>query len=402
MRVFLSANCPEFSRCLDELQSIAICRTMPDGSIPQADLYIWEYEPGIDEKVESAARQSAPQLVLANPKDLEHLGTVQSAACVLLRPVSPVTARAFIDLALKSWEARQRAEQMDALRMDRDTLLQYVLEVNLRLQEYDGERSNFLARALHDFRAPLTALHGYCGLLAEGKLGTVTPAQQELLERMRYSSRRLTRLAGGMLELLLEGRFEQLPDRSAGDMEETVSQALHDVYPFIQDKGIDITVQVEPPEEEFLYEPEQIQQVLVNLLENSCKFTPRNGSIEVRGYPVLWDTGTNETIYDPSLEGQANGYRIDIFDSGSGVPATLAEKIFEQYASYSGSGDRSGGGLGLAICRAIVSSHKGKIWATPSQEGGRFSLVLPLESAPAMKPGGQAAGRAFVNANVAC
>lgn len=401
MRVFLSAHCPEFSRCLDELQSVTICRTIPGGSIPQADLYMWEYKPGIEEQVESAARQNALQLVLANPKDLERLGGLQSVACVLLRPVSPVTARAFVDLALKSWEARQRAEEMDALRMDRDTLLQYVLEVNLRLQEYDGERSNFLARALHDFRAPLTALHGYCGLLAEGRLGTVTPAQQELLERMRYSSRRLTRMAGGMLELLLEGRFEQFPARTAGDVEETLNQALQDVYPFLQDKGIDVTLQVESPAEEFLYEPEQIQQVLVNLLENSCKFTPRNGSIEMRGYPVLWDTGTNETLYDPSLEGQANGYRIDIFDSGPGVPAGLAEKIFELYASYSGSGDRSGGGLGLAICRAILAAHKGRIWAMPSPEGGRFSLVLPLESTRAVKPAVHA-GRAFRNENVAC
>src|SRR5579875_2923792 len=103
MRVFLSSSCPEFSRCLDELQSITICRTTPGESIPQADLYIWEYKPGIEEQVESAARQNAPQLVLANPKDLQHLGALQSVACVLLRPV---TVRAFVDLALKSWEAR--------------------------------------------------------------------------------------------------------------------------------------------------------------------------------------------------------------------------------------------------------------------------------------------------------
>jgi two-component system sensor histidine kinase KdpD len=141
--------------------------------------------------------------------------------------------------------------------------------------------------------------------------------------------------------------------------------------------------------------------VLVNLLENSCKFTPRNGSIEVRGYPVLWEPGTNGTVYDPLLGEPANGYRIDIFDSGPGVSAILAEKIFEQYASYSGSGDRSGGGLGLAICRAILSAHKGKIWASPSQDGGRLSFVLPLESTRAMKPAA-GSGRAFENENVAC
>jgi K+-sensing histidine kinase KdpD len=73
-----------------------------------------------------------------------------------------------------------------------------------------------------------------------------------------------------------------------------------------------------------------------------------------------------------------NAYRIDVVDSGAGVPEHLAEKIFEQYASYSGSLDRSGGGLGLAICKLIVTAHHGAIWATPSNNGGCFSFVLPL------------------------
>jgi len=61
------------------------------------------------------------------------------------------------------------------------------------------------------------------------------------------------------------------------------------------------------------------------------------------------------------------------------VPAHLTEKIFEQYVSCSNGSDRSGGGLGLAICKAIVTAHQGTIWATPSEKGGRFSFVLPLD-----------------------
>jgi signal transduction histidine kinase len=68
---------------------------------------------------------------------------------------------------------------------------------------------------------------------------------------------------------------------------------------------------------------------------------------------------------------------MDIFDTGPGVSPHLCEKIFEQYTSYGGPNDRSGGGLGLAICRAIILAHGGAIWAAPSEEGGRFSFVLP-------------------------
>jgi two-component system, OmpR family, sensor histidine kinase KdpD len=117
--------------------------------------------------------------------------------------------------------------------------------------------------------------------------------------------------------------------------------------------------------------------VLVNLIENSCKFAPKNGSIEIHGYSVLRNSGMQPRaagVYTSA----ASGYRVDIQDSGPGVPTHLTEKIFEQYVSSSSSSDRSGGGLGLAICKAIITAHQGKIWATPSEKGGQFSFVLPL------------------------
>jgi signal transduction histidine kinase len=295
-----------------------------------------------------------------------------------LKPVSAFTVRAFVELAEKTWELRQQAREAETLRLDRDALLQYVLEVNLKLQEYDQERSNFLARAIHDFRAPLTALHGYCGLLAEGKLGAVNAGQRELLERMRYSTRRLTRLAGGTLELLTHGRVNRMPDRRQSDIEDALDQALHDVYPFLQDKQIEIDVQIEPMRGSLLFEEEQIAQVLMNLLENSSKFTPKDGRIVVRGYPVRRGASTRGDEAAPESQVRiGDGYRMDIFDTGPGVSPHLCEKIFEQYTSYGGPNDRSGGGLGLAICRAIILAHGGAIWAAPSEEGGRFSFVLP-------------------------
>lgn len=369
------SECPDLERSLDSHSRVELIRSDPGETIPQADLYVWDYGPGSDLQAQVLARDTAQHLLLVDAKCLDAVAPVSHSACILLKPVSAVTLRTFVELALKTWELRQQAREAENLRLDRAALLQYVLEVNLKLQEYDQERINFLARAVHDFRAPLTALHGYCGLLAEGKLGPVTAGQRDLLERMRYSTRRLTRLAGGTLELLTQGRLNRVPDRNSGDIEEAVDQALHDVYPLILDKHIEVDVQLEPATD-VLFEAEQIQQVLINLLENSSKFTPKGGKITVRGYNVR---------EDPELHARAShmphsvhhGYRMDILDSGPGVPAPLAEKVFEQYASYGGTGDRSGGGLGLAICRAIVMAHGGAIWATPSREGGRFSFILP-------------------------
>jgi signal transduction histidine kinase len=380
MRVYLSSGCPDFR--LDKRHCLSVFEAKPGRPVPEADLYVWNYIPGIDLQSEVLERQSGQHLILADPKDLDSLAPLQNSACILLKPVNPLTLRAFAELAWKAWELRQQADETNTLRLDRDALLEYVLEVNLKLQEYDQERSNFLARALHDFRSPLTTLHGYCGLLAEGKLGIVSPEQRELLSHMRRSTKRLARLAGGTMELLLQGCLDRQPKRVAGDLEETLNEALHDVYPFVQAKSIDLTVDLQAPDGMLLFEAEQLQQVFVNLLENSCNFTPRNGTIEIRGYPVYRNSEPGIQNWCSAPQARApNAYRVDISDSGPGVPSQLEEKIFEQYASYSGARDRSGGGLGLAICKAIVTSHLGIIWATPSQDGGRFSFVLPLDPA---------------------
>ena len=73
-----------------------------------------------------------------------------------------------------------------------------------------------------------------------------------------------------------------------------------------------------------------------------------------------------------------NGYRIDIRDSGSAIPQHHMERIFEEYTSYAGGRDRSCGGLGLAICRLIMTQHDGHVWAENTNSGPVFSFVLPI------------------------
>jgi signal transduction histidine kinase len=130
----------------------------------------------------------------------------------------------------------------------------------------------------------------------------------------------------------------------------------------------------------------RLEQVLVNLLDNACKFTPRSGKILIRAYPYFWErrvagrtgvgSGADRRLQDDHTP---NSYRIDICDSGPGVHPAHLPRIFEEYTCYGGGIDRSGGGLGLAICRMIIQQHKGHIWAENTGSGTVFSLVLPVE-----------------------
>jgi signal transduction histidine kinase len=123
---------------------------------------------------------------------------------------------------------------------------------------------------------------------------------------------------------------------------------------------------------------------LINILDNACKFTAKAGSIEVRGYGFFWERrATRSTVTLASERRQRslhepNTYRIDIRDSGNLIPYEHLGRIFEEYTSYSGGRDRSGGGLGLAICKMIVTQHDGHIWAENTEFGPLFSFVIPL------------------------
>ncbi len=116
---------------------------------------------------------------------------------MLLKPLNRRTFEAFLDTHRQHWKSETDLQDARQLKSDRDVLLQHLLQANLRLQEYDQERTNFLARALHDLRAPLTALQGFCGLLFDGKVGPINTQQRELLGTMQNSTKRLARLTSG-------------------------------------------------------------------------------------------------------------------------------------------------------------------------------------------------------------
>jgi len=344
-----------------------------------ADVVFWDYDLNGESDLSNWKHDSRIVFLVRRQHLTELQETLQgSPASILLKPVDAMVLRTTI-------EVRRRAMAPDSgSRQSQNDLLQYVLETNLRLQEFDQDRTNFLARAVHDFRAPLTALHGYCGLLVEQRLGPLTTPQKELLERMQQSVKRLSRMASAMFELSVGKQVERKPRLEPVDVEQCVQRALHDILPLVDEKQIALTVQVDRPDMAPLWEGGQIEQVLVNLVENACRFTPRNGSIEVRGYATedpladIHDPGSSDhSVYSTSTS--LPMYRIDVRDSGPGIEAEHLPYIFEEYTSYSGSRDRSCGGLGLAICRMIISAHGGRVWAESTSEGAVFSVMLPLE-----------------------
>jgi len=373
--------CREIVANLPEQLGTFVAATSAD-SIAVADLCIWDFDSDTT-CLPDICLDPAKHLFLVNRSDLRSFRDRIAAAEVriLLKPVTRATLEVFLAQALAAHGNREASTT--SLRADRDEILQCLIETNLRLQEYDQDRTTFLARAVHDFRAPLTALSGYCGLLLSEPLGPLSESQKEILQRMQHSAKRLSRMSNAMFQLSVGRHVKRRPDLRPGDIRDCLEQALHEIAPFADEKGIAIRVDLAPPELSLQFESGQIEQVLINILDNACKFSPKSGTIDIRGYPFFWQRRMNKSSLPSTAERrwrnttEPNTYRVDIQDSGNKIPEEHLERIFEEYTSYAGGRDRSGGGLGLAVTRMIVNQHEGAVWAENTLVGPMFSFVLP-------------------------
>jgi signal transduction histidine kinase len=348
-----------------------------------SDLYIWDFHPNLL-LVEEMDQSPSKHLFLVHRKDLTefHKQTGTTDINILLKPVTRATLAAFLGLAASAHQ--ERVSAASSLRAERDEIFQCLIQTNLKLQEYDQDRTNFLTRAVHDFRAPLTALNGYCGLLLDEPMGPLNENQKEVIRRMQHSAKRLSRMASAMFELGVGRQIKRRPDLQKCDIRECLGQALHEIMPLANEKRVTITADLDSCGEDLYFEAGQIEQVLINVLDNACRFTPKAGAIDIRGYPFFWDRRKATSAVPLTKENRQrlaqgpNSYRVDIRDSGTAIPPEHMERIFEEYTSYGGGRDRSCGGLGLAICRLIIAQHEGHVWAENSSLGPVFSFVLPI------------------------
>lgn len=373
-----SSDAATIALCEELLERDHFVSSAPtEEAAPPADLYICDLQDGACRLPD--VEPPAQCVVLVNRESLPANWNVASAI-VALKPIS----RARLAIVLDQAVAYQRQlARGDALRADRQQLLQMLLRTNLKLQQYDQDRTNFLARAVHDFRAPITSMNGYCGLLLRGALGPLGADQRDVLERVQRSIRRLSRMTSAMFQLSVGRQIEWELHPEGADPGECIEHCLEEAGPVCDEKQISVSAQYTPPDGPLYFERERIEQVLINLLDNACRFTGKLGSIRLSAYPCFYDRRAARQQEAPCpgerrrMASHANnGYRIDIRDSGPGIPREHLESIFEEYTSYSGGTDRSGAGLGLAICKMIINQHQGRIWADSSSGGATFSFVL--------------------------
>ena len=354
-----------------------------------ADICIWDVDPELTFPPELNLETDKPNIFLVDRKDVVPFleGHPMAALSILLKPVNERVLLDFLDYLVGQHELHHGLdciEPVGELRTERGDMLQSLLYSNLKLQEFDQDRTRFLAQCVHEFRAPLMAVYGYCSILLNKQVGPLTSEQARILDRMRHSARRLTRLSASMFEMSMGRRIHMAPPAKPGDIEGCIAQAVYETSPLTDAKNITVRVKKVGPTRPILLAPSQIEQVLVNLLENACRFTPKRGRIEIEARPIFWDRRSSSMTEHLAHEDrrseclqEPNAFRVEVRDSGPGIRPDDLGRIFDEFTSESAKTDLARGGLGLSICRQIIQSHRGQIFAESDDKGAKFLFVLP-------------------------
>ncbi len=230
-----------------------------------------------------------------------------------------------------------------------------------RLREIENLRATLLSTISHELQTPVSIIKGYASTLAQSDAGWDQESLRQGMEIIEEESDRLTKLIGN---LVTASRIE------AGGMELDRSPVE---FPLLVGKVVR-KLQVQAPSHKFeikfpadfppvLADPEKMEEVLLNLLDNAIKYSPEGGLITVEG------------------QASEDEIMITVADQGIGIPQSEQEKVFDRFFQVKNRTLKQprGVGLGLFICQAIIQAHGGKIKVESELgKGSKFTFTLPL------------------------
>lgn len=253
--------------------------------------------------------------------------------------------------------------------IDNALLYQKIAEANERLKQLDLLKDEFVSVASHELRTPMTAIKSYLWLALAEKAGPLNEKLRFYIDRSYISTNRLIKLVNDMLNV---SRIES--GRMNFDMEKTnLSKLVEDTIAEVKPRADELSINIINTFEKVkdipvaLADEDKIKEVLINLIGNALKFTPKDGSINI------W------------FEQKDNMIITHVTDTGEGIDQEDIPKLFQKFGLVKGSYQTNkqssqGTGLGLYICKAIMKEHGGDIWAesTGHKKGATFSYSLKL------------------------
>ena len=225
-----------------------------------------------------------------------------------------------------------------------------------RLQANDQQRRNMLADVSHELRTPITVIQGN----VEGILDGLYPADETRLKSIMEETQLLSRLVDDLRTLALAESGALQLRREPTDLAELTRDAVAGFESPAKEKEIRLELSLDEIEE-LNVDPQRVREVLLNLISNAIRYTPRGGELNVG--------------FTESASGMEKNAVVFVEDNGPGIESADLPHVFERFFKSSDSG---GMGLGLSIAKYLVEAHGGKIWAESEVgKGTKISFTLP-------------------------
>ncbi|MDP4163694.1 MAG: ATP-binding protein [Bacillota bacterium] len=228
-------------------------------------------------------------------------------------------------------------------------------------RQLDKLRKDFIANVSHELRTPISMLQGYSEAIIDDIAGS-DEEKKEMARVIYDESLRMGRLVNELLDLArMEAGHIQL-NLEEVEVNSYINRIIRKFQGLAKDSDIQLTAFVSEEEMSFIFDPDRIEQVLTNLIDNAIRHTPKNGVVQV------------------TVKHKDNGMNIEVKDSGSGIPVEDLPFVFERFykADKARTRGRAGTGLGLAIAKNIIEAHRGLISVRSKvEQGTTFSFFLP-------------------------
>lgn len=283
----------------------------------------------------------------------------------MYQPEYLVIALSTLGLLLRTQASYFREAYHRATAKEKELRALRASEVKARHQAEEAARvkSRFLAHVSHEVRTPLNAISGTTAMLQQTEL---TPEQQAYVEVLATGAETLQAILGDILDYARIEAGKIALERRTVNVAEAVAQAIKLVQPQADARGLQLTMQIDPKVPcNIMTDPMRLRQVLLNLLSNAIKFT-NAGAVQV-------------TVI--RLQGEDEGYlQVAVSDTGCGIELREQLDLFEPFVQGARNGDsnRDGVGLGLAICKELVTLMGGEIWLQSRRgHGSTFTFTLP-------------------------
>ena len=271
-----------------------------------------------------------------------------------------------------------------ALPLESAILYEEIKNANIRLEQLERLKSDFISIVSHELRTPLTAIKNSLEIVLNGKTGELSSSGYKFMDMAKRNVERLSGIINDLLDLSkveagkMEFRFKK------ENINATIEFVKNTFENLAKEKNIKIKLNLLNDNPKLYIDSSRIEQILTNLISNAVKFTDENGKIEIETKIIEGENINESLLYDQDikfLNKKGQYYKISIKDDGIGIDKDDINKVFDKFRQIENSLNRKTGGtgLGLPIAKQLVNAHNGFIWVESKvNEYTKFSFCLPI------------------------